>query len=277
MLARLDHIQLMSEEPERLVAFYQEVMGMAAQFMDQDMWLCQGPERRLLIRRGKSKTCGFGAYRCETERDLAALRARLVEQGIRLEPSPSPLFSGEAFSFFDPDGNQLVFGLSQQEPTQEALTASLHGRLQHLVFASDNADALVHFYTDVVGLLMSDKMVEGTAITACWMRAEDDKEHHSLAIFRKSEKGIDHHSYELRDWGLIRDWADHFASKGIKLSWGPGRHGPGNNLFIFVYDPDGNWIELSSELEIIGGERPVGVWRNEPDTLNRWGAAVMRS
>jgi catechol 2,3-dioxygenase len=242
----------------------------------QDVWLCQGPERRLLIGRGQSKTFGFVGYRCETEDDLAALRVRLVEQGVRLAPSPSPLFSEEAFSFSDPDGNYLVFGLSQQQFVHENLAAPLQGRLQHLAFASDNAETLVHFYTDVVGLLVSDKMVEGTAITACWMRAADDKEHHSLAIFHKAEKGLDHYSYELRDWGLIRDWADHFAAKGIKLSWGPGRHGPGNNLFIFVYDPDGNWIELSTELEIMNG-RPVGVWRNEPDTLNCWGAAVMRS
>ena len=276
MLARLDHIQLMSEEPERLVAFYQEVMGMAAQSIDQDLWLCQGPERRLLIGRGQSKTLGFGAYHCESEGDLAALRARLGEQGVSLGPSPSPLFSGEAFSFFDADGNQLVFGLSKPETRHEHPLSSLQGRLQHLVFASNNAELLVDFYTNVVGLLISDKMVDGSAITACWMRTGGDREHHSLTVFRKSEKGIDHHSYELRDWGLIRDWADHFASKGIKLAWGPGRHGPGNNLFIFVYDPDGNWIELSTELEIIEG-RPVGIWRNEPDTLNRWGQAVMRS
>ncbi len=277
MLARLDHIQLMSEQPERLVAFYQDAMGMAARSIDQNRWLCQGPERRLLIGRGKSQTLGFGAYRCETQDDLATLKDRLVQQRVSLMPSPSPLLAAGAFSFFDPDGNQLVFGLPQPETIDTSSPLALSGRLQHLVFASNDAESLVHFYTNVVGLLISDKMVEDTTITACWMRTKDDREHHSLAVFRKSEQGIDHHSYELNDWGLIRDWADHFAAKGIKLSWGPGRHGPGNNLFIFVYDPDGNWIELSAELETINGERPVGIWRNEPDTLNLWGQAIMRS
>jgi catechol 2,3-dioxygenase len=30
---------------------------------------------------------------------------------------------------------------------------------------------------------------------------------------------------------------------------GPGRHGPGNNLFVFFDDPSGNHIELSAEME----------------------------
>jgi len=33
------------------------------------------------------------------------------------------------------------------------------------------------------------------------------------------------------------------------VKWGPGRHGPGNNLFVFIHDLDGNWVEVSAELE----------------------------
>jgi catechol 2,3-dioxygenase len=58
--------------------------------------------------------------------------------------------------------------------------------------------------------------------------------------------------------------------------WGPGRHGPGNNLFIFIEDPDGNWIEVSAELEIIH-DRSLHEWPHEERTLNLWGTAIMRS
>jgi hypothetical protein len=57
--------------------------------------------------------------------------------------------------------------------------------------------------------------------------------------------------------------------------WGPGRHGPGNNLFVFIEDPDGNWIEISAELEVIYG-RPAKEWPHAPYTLNQWGTAIMR-
>ena len=58
-----------------------------------------------------------------------------------------------------------------------------------------------------------------------------------------------HHAYESEDWNLIRDWADHLVSLDVKIAWGPGRHGPGNNLFSMINDTDGNWVELSAELE----------------------------
>ena len=35
---------------------------------------------------------------------------------------------------------------------------------------------------------------------------------------------------------------------GITLWWGPGRHGPGNNLFFMIEDPDGHKVEFSAEL-----------------------------
>src|SRR5215467_5011254 len=99
MLAQLDHLHLRSEAPERLVNFYQDVMGMAAGQIDHDLWLCQGPRRCLLVARGPSRTLGFGAYRCASLADLSALRTRLLERSIPLVPSPSPLFSQDAFSF----------------------------------------------------------------------------------------------------------------------------------------------------------------------------------
>ena len=205
------------------------------------------------------------------------MRSRLLKHEVQLKPSPSPLFSTEAFSFSDPDGNRLVFGLATQRPDQSVPAPALAGRLQHLVVASDDVESLVHFYSDAVGLVISDKMLDGEAVAACWMQADEDREHHSFAVFRTAKKGIDHHSYEVGDWMLIRDWSDYLASKGIKLVWGPGRHGPGNNLFIFVLDPDGNRIELSAELELVDPDRPAGIWPKEPDTLNRWGEAFMRS
>jgi hypothetical protein len=63
----------------------------------------------------------------------------------------------------------------------------------------------------------------------------------------------------------------------VPVKWGPGRHGPGNNLFLFVHDPDGNWVELSAEIEVVAPDRPLGFWPHEERTLNSWGSAPLRS
>ena len=75
----------------------------------------------------------------------------------------------------------------------------------------------------------------------------------------------------------IRDWGDRFARVRIPIFFGPGRHGPGDNLFFMVNDPDGNKVELSAEIEIVKADKPAGVWPQSEYTLNSWGRAWMRS
>ncbi|HKX18552.1 MAG TPA: VOC family protein [bacterium] len=277
--ARLDHLHLLSPQPERLVDFYQGVMGMPAERVARDVWVCTAPERALLIERGASPALRFGAYRFESPDGLASMRRHLTRGGIATGPSPTPLLGGDAFSFADPDGNTLVFGhdLVASRTRANGQSRAPAGRLQHLVLASDEPEALARFYRDAVGLPVSDQVLHHGALMACWLRT--DLEHHSLAVFRAGRPGLrlDHHSYEVRDWLVIRDWADHFAAHGVKLVWGPGRHGPGNNLFIMVHDPDGNLVEISAELEVIAGDRPAGTWPHEESTFNKWGSAALRT
>jgi hypothetical protein len=75
-----------------------------------------------------------------------------------------------------------------------------------------------------------------------------------------------------KEWTKIRDWADHFAARNIRLIWGPGRHGPGNNLFVFIADTDGNWIEVSAR----GRSRGLAPRRKDPEPLGSNDHAQLR-
>ena len=279
--ASLDHIQLRSGGPDRLAAFYGETLGMPPERAGPDGWLCAGPRRRVLIARGAPRSLGFSAYRFDSPAGLAAMRDRLRRHGIAPEASPSPLFGPDAFAAADPDGNLFVFGYesaadgSRTPPPPAGQT--LRGRLQHVALASDHPERLLTFYTEIFGCTLSDQVRSDGSVAACWLRT--DREHHTVAVFRTREPGrrLDHHSYEVEEWALIRDWADHFASRGIPLAWGPGRHGPGNNLFIMIRDPDDNLVEFSAELEVMTRGRPPGVWPPAESTFNKWGSAPIRS
>jgi catechol-2,3-dioxygenase len=132
-----------------------------------------------------------------------------------------------------------------------------------------------NFYKNKLGFQVTDRVTKNNGeLATCFTTS--NHEHHTIACFKSSKKGMDHHSYEAGDWNFIKNWCDHFASNNIKLMWGPGRHGPGNNLFVFIEDIDGNWIEISAELETVHG-RPVKNWPQEERTLNLWGNAIMRS
>jgi catechol 2,3-dioxygenase-like lactoylglutathione lyase family enzyme len=202
---------------------------------------------------------------------LAAYRRQLS----KTEDFSSPLLAEGAFAVIDPDGRRAVFGLPRNEKSENGQIA----RLQHFVCATARLPEMVEFYRGL-GMLESDRVIEGetpagSALAAVFLRS--DPEHHSFAAFRAPESRADHHCYETRGWLDIRDWADRMGGLRIPLWWGPGRHGPGNNLFFMIEDPDGHKVEFSAELELLPREAPFRTWPHEQRTLNLWGSAWMRS
>jgi len=272
--AQLDHLVRASDKPDTLVAFYRDAIAMTAHEIGDGSWLLQGPQRRILIAAGEPGGQPLNAFRLQSREQLAALRTWLAARGIESLPNATPLFI-EGLAVRDPDGRLAAFGLN--DPRFEAPAAStLPGRLQHVVVATDRLDRLIAFYERGLGFVASDHVYEeGVGNTATFLRS--DPEHHSFAAFRAPAVRPDHHSYETTCWNDIRDWADHMGRQNIKLWWGPGRHGPGNNLFFMVEDPEGYKVELSAELEIMPRDMAARSWKHEQRTLNLWGQAWMRS
>jgi catechol-2,3-dioxygenase len=273
--AYLHHLHLHTPDPARLASFYADVMDMAVVDLQSGprvgTFLLAGPGRRLILSDGPARTLGHAGFALRDQDGLDGLCARAEALGLAPAPVVTPLFGSGAFAVTDPDHNTIVFGLAQPEPPRRGL----RGPVQHLTLATKSVKAIEGFYAGKLGFAVADRVVDATGrVTACFMRG--NHEHHNLACFLQDRAGIDHHSYEAGEWDTIRDWADRFAQHGVTLMWGPGRHGPGNNLFIFIEDPDGNWIEVSAELEVIH-DRPVKEWPHEERTLNLWGRAIMRS
>lgn len=270
--AYLHHVAFESDDPERLARFYAEAMDMRLEAVGDGEWRCEGPARRFVARKGSARQLAFAGLACRDADGLAAIRARAEAEGIAIEASPSPYFEDGAFGVRDPDGNLICFGLAR--PQADGFTG-LHAPTQHLTFASFDVEAFRAFYCDRLGFALSDRVLHpGGEMATCFVRS--NHEHHTIACFKSDRQGVDHHSYEAGTWDTIKDWCDRFGGLGIELMWGPGRHGPGNNLFAFIADPDGNWIEISAELEVIH-DRPSKDWPQGPRTLNLWGRAIMRS
>ncbi|HEY3149943.1 MAG TPA: VOC family protein [Dongiaceae bacterium] len=271
--AHLHAIHLGSPDPQALATFYAELFGGSVTAFDGGS-MYQGPDRCLLFSKGEPRSLIAAHYAAEDASALALVHERLARSGTKAEAAPAPLFESDGIGFLDPDGNRMAFGVIRTR-SHRAEHDPLPTRLQHVVVGSTDAARLVEFYC-TVGFAVSDQVSddEGT-LRACFLRS--DAEHHSFAIFQTPRNRLDHHCYELKDWNGIRDWGDRLAARRIPVKWGPGRHGPGNNLFLFFHDPDGNWVEVSAELEVVGENHPAGQWAHEERTLNSWGTAFLRS
>jgi len=270
--ATLHHLRRDSTDPVLLARFYGELLGDRVEQLCANEWLVAGPGRCMIVGKGGMGAVPYFSLAMRDAAHLEAYRHDLERRGAPCEASPSPLFGPGAFAVADPDGRRVVFGLPVATSAGESTAA---GRLQHFVCASTRLEEMLRFYRDTLGMLESDRVLENDDVAAAFLRS--DPEHHSFASFRAPESRPDHHCYETASWNDIRDWGDRMAGLRIPLWWGPGRHGPGNNLFFMIEDPDGHKVEFSAELERVPPETGFRTWPHEQRTLNLWGSAWMRS
>jgi len=270
--AILHHLHLTSADPKRLSRYYASLLELSSLRAEDGTYVLAGGQRHLLVSRGEPRTAAFIAFAVQDIAALENLRAKLEAAVGDLEAVRSPLFSEGSFALRDPQGRRVVFGVAPARGYPDARP----GRLQHVVFQTTSIDPLVEFYVDRLGFAISDKVLnEDGSLAAFFLRS--DAEHHSLAFFVGSKNELDHHAYETSCWNDIRDWGDRFGRAKIPMFWGPGRHGPGNNLFFMVQDADGNKLEMSAELETFTPDQTPRIWPNTEYTLNFWGSAWMRS
>lgn len=271
--AALQCIHLYSPDPLQAARFYSATYGMTLE-PGTEGYLCRGPGREVQLSAGPANQLRYAHFALGSTRAWESFDART--QGLARQALPAAFAGQTAVALRDPDGNLQVFtpraGI-QAESMEPALPPAA---LQHFALRTPNLPALLDFYTGPLGFVLSDavKDAEG-AVRACFLRT--DALHHALALFFAPTPCFDHQSFEAPDWASMKQWGDHMAALRVPIVWGIGRHGPGNDVFFMVRDPDGNLAEISSEIEHCAPGRPAGLWPHEERTLNLWGKAILRS
>jgi catechol 2,3-dioxygenase-like lactoylglutathione lyase family enzyme len=174
----------------------------------------------------------------------------------------------------DPDGTPVHFhGAVERHGEHAADTGRRPIKFQHTTLGTADVAAMVAFFVDTIGFRISDQLEDGRF---AWLRSNRD--HHTLAVVNVGRSGVlDHYSYDLAEWEDFKTWCDRLTDAGVDVTWGPGRHGPGNNLFIFFDDPAGTHVELSAEMEKFHDDRVTYVarqWKPIPNSVNLWGGQL---
>ena len=152
-------------------------------------------------------------------------------------------------------------------------------RLGHVVLNVRDLAASVRFYTEIVGLEVSDYIEDQMAFLRC------GHDHHDLALaqidraaplgenlYVPGRPGLEHFSYEVGSLAEIEETARFLAEQGIEIVRGIGKHGPGANLFLVFKDPDGNYVEFYADMVQVTAQEPYTprVWKNDLDAFDRW-------
>jgi catechol 2,3-dioxygenase len=176
--------------------------------------------------------------------------------------------------------------------------------LDHVAIRVRDLERTIEFYTDVLGMAVSDRIEDDVAFVYPVDSAEDS-EHHAMNITQMSDEELAELeergdleidpwelkeevteippmlpargplyqiAFEVEDYRAIKEARDMLNERNHPIYAGPGRHGPGSNLFMYFPDPDGYTIELTADMEKApeSGGSPPKRWPAQPTTWNVW-------
>jgi catechol 2,3-dioxygenase len=279
-VTRLGHVGLVVTDLEAYAEYLVEGLGLTETRRDEGRaYFALGTRHhQVRITEGDAHACDGVGYDVSDGESLARFRSAVDEAGLEVvSEKPYDDTAAEGFSFNVPQGPtvELCVGAAQAPdsstyPNDFYRSRGDHIRLLklgHVTIGTPDPAAVEKVFVDVLGFRISDRFPGVLAWARC------NRDHHSVGFAPAEAPGIHHVAYEIESFAHYERLADHLALTGRRLIWGPGRHGPGNNLFVYFDDPDGTMVEVYANLVQIENEdayQPTE-WDDLQEVGNRWG------
>jgi catechol 2,3-dioxygenase-like lactoylglutathione lyase family enzyme len=288
-VSKLGYVEFTTPDLDRLIEYYTEALcfELVDRTADQAFLTTGFDHHCVVLNRGESggrTTVGY-----EVADSLNNAQKRITAAGYevsrRSDIAPS---TPDVLVLTEPGTGIPLHLYESQSPSGVSLVSSPRPtKLGHVAAFSPSLDQIQGFYQDLLGFRWSDTIGDFFVFLRC------NADHHA-ANFLESKKlsGMHHVAYEMRDLNHLQTTLDHLAKQEYRLHWGPGRHGPGHNIFTYHRDPDGNVIELFTQLDVMYDEskgyfepRPwhedspqvPKSWEVDIATANSWGPVLMEA
>jgi catechol 2,3-dioxygenase-like lactoylglutathione lyase family enzyme len=248
---------------------------------------------------GPSKFMGFG-YLAASEDDLKKAAKAPGASGVEQIDEPG---GGKRVRLTDPQGYQieLVHGLENVPKLPVRKTAMNWGeekkrragelcrvpkgpsqvkRAGHGVVMSTDISSTLKWYRETLGFLVSDDVYEGDKSNVIGSfnrldRGDDYVDHHVFFCLAGPKNGLNHLSFEVRDFDDVMLGQEHLKAAGkYKHVWGVGRHVLGSQIYDYWYDPWGRVHEHWTDTDVLNARTPANHVSAEDGLLSQWGDAV---
>jgi catechol 2,3-dioxygenase-like lactoylglutathione lyase family enzyme len=135
-------------------------------------------------------------------------------------------------------------------PSRSKVNPTRPRRLSHVLLFSSDVPRSVRFYTETLGLRLSDH--SGDVIA--FLHGAHASDHHMLAFAKSDGPGLHHSSWDVATLDDVGVGMQQMIDRGYPDGWGVGRHVIGSNYFRYVRDPWGSFAEYSYDIDFIAAD-----------------------
>ena len=275
-LRRIDHVSLQVTDVEDASRRWSAQFGLTVRERDDQKahLACDDEPYSLELVVAEAPGIGHVAYELQRSCSVDDARRHFEDLGVVYEERSGGL------EVVDPEGNRvLVLPYSEPEsrwtaharPARDQVVG--HPRkLGHVNFLTAEISRGVEFYTQVLGMRVTDWLGDG----GVWFHINSD--HHVMAFINKGYSHLHHLAFDVVDIGQMRVALDHLGRHGRWLGWGPTRHGVGGNIASYVRIVEEEcFVELYCDMEQLEAEHEPRHWPDDRYSSNTWGPLPPRS
>ena len=217
---------------------------------------------------------GTHPYILSIKRASAPAVAAITFSGSGLEiekiAKPSTTYDvpggGKGFEIRGPEAQNYRF-IVESETAEPISDRERPIQLTHAVLNTVDQDAAERFAVGKLGFVVSDR-------TAHMRFLRCNRKHHCVAYAKSALPSLNHIAFEMSGVDAVMRGIARLREAGYEAVWGPGRHGPGNNVFGYFIAPYGGVIEYTAEVSEVGDDYRVGTpedWKWPPGRIDHWG------
>lgn len=134
-------------------------------------------------------------------------------------------------------------------------------RLGHLLMFTQDWEKSEEFYCNVLGLRVTDRAAGKVSFMAAGSGIID---HHCFGLINSTHRGFQHASFQVGGFDDIGLGTWRMMEAGFRESHGPGRHAIASNLFQYIRDPWGSWVEYYADMDKISDSWVSRDWKSLP-------------
>jgi catechol 2,3-dioxygenase len=268
LLSQLAHVELESPRPAESVAFFTEVLGFTENARDgQSVYLRAWGDpfhHSLVISEGPAPRLAHIGWRASGADQLEQAAERIEAAGLGDGWRDEVLGHGRAFRYQSPGGHrhEVFWDVDRFQPAEDQRSTfpiraqrfypvgAAARQVDHVTLATAKMNDDIAFYRDVLGSrFMECTVLDPDDDAPFFAEVSNNEQAHDIGLIADHSGGLGR-SHHLAYWlDLPTDVtraADVLIEAGTAIEYGPGKHGHGENTYLYVREPGGHRVELFS-------------------------------